>query len=377
MKPLVLHLLYRFDTGGLENGVVNLINRLDGYRHAVLAIDHCAPAFCERVQRADTEFISLRKPPGQTVKLLPRVVRELRRLQPAVVHSRNLAALELQPAAWWARVPVRLHGEHGRDTEDLHGLSRRHQWMRRLNRPFVQHWVALSGELESYLSERVGVPPERITRICNGVDTQRFQAPGRRQPIEGSPFNDPALFLFGTVGRMQPVKAQTLMVQAFIKALQSQPALRERARLVLIGDGPLRAQCAELLQSADMAHLAWLPGERRDVPQLLQGMDAFVLPSLGEGISNTILEAMATGLPVLAAAVGGNPELVQADHTGALVPAGDVAAFAGVMAAWAREPQTAQALGVAARLRAEQQFSLGTMVQTYDALYARALNPSN
>ena len=127
---------------------------------------------------------------------------------------------------------------------------------------------------------------------------------------------------------MQPVKHQTLLVQAFLRAIDRQPSLRERLRLVLIGDGPLRAQCLSLLEAAGAADLAWLPGERRDVPELMRGLDCFVLPSLAEGISNTILEAMASGLPVIATEVGGNADLVSHGKTGLIVPADDLEALA-------------------------------------------------
>ena len=151
------------------------------------------------------------------------------------------------------------------------------------------------------MQHQVGVPPRRITEICNGVDTDRFHpAPGGRARIAGCPFTDPSLWLAGTVGRMQTVKAQTLLARAFIRALQLEPALRERLRLVMVGDGPLRAEAQALLDAAGVGHLAWLPGERSDVPDVMRGLDGFVLPSLAEGISNTILEAMASGLPVIA-----------------------------------------------------------------------------
>ena len=374
--PLILHVVYRFDTGGLENGVVNLINRLDGYRHAVLALDRCEPSFCARVQRTDTEFLALNKPPGQSLKVAPAFLSALRRLKPAVVHTRNLAALEMQLPAWWDGRAARVHGEHGRDADDLAGLSKRHQWMRRVYKPFVQRYVALSGELEGYLRERVGVPASRIQRICNGVDTERFQPGSRRLALEGSPFNDPSLFVVGTVGRMQAVKAQTDLVEAFIAALQRQPELRARLRLALVGDGPLRAQCQQRLEAAGVADLAWLAGERRDVPAVMQGLDAFVLPSLAEGISNTILEAMASGLPVLATDVGGNAELVDAPRTGALVPAAQPSAMADTLLSWASDPAAVQAMGRAARHRAEGRFSLKAMVGAYDALYRGLLDRS-
>lgn len=367
--PLLLHVLYRFATGGLENGVVNLINRLPRYRHAVLALDHCDPKFCQRVERQDVEFISLRKPPGQTLKMAPRFLHELRRLKPDLVHTRNLAAMEMQAPSWWAGVHARVHSEHGWDADDLGGVSLRARWTRRAYRPFIHRYVALSGDLERYLLAKVGVPATRLQRICNGVDLQRFQALPDRQPLEGSPFNAPGLCVFGTVGRMQTVKAQPLLVQAFLQAIERAPELRDRLRLVLVGDGPLRAECEQLVAAAGAADLVWFAGERRDIPAVMLHLDAFVLPSLAEGISNTVLEAMACGRPVLATDVGGNSELVAAPETGTLVPAGDVAALAEQLGVWARAPQQRHEMGLASRRRVEQHFSIESMVGAYDALY--------
>ena len=169
LPPLIAHILYRFDTGGLENGLVNLLNRLPAgaYRHAVIALTEVTD-FRDRVRRDDVEYVALHKPPGQGLWLYPRMLSLLRRLQPRIVHTRNLAALEMQLPAVLARAPVRIHGEHGRDVDDLDGSSRKHQWMRRLYRPFVQQYVAVSGDLAQYLELRVGVPAQRIAHICNG-----------------------------------------------------------------------------------------------------------------------------------------------------------------------------------------------------------------
>ncbi|MCL4699663.1 MAG: glycosyltransferase, partial [Burkholderiaceae bacterium] len=104
----------------------------------------------------------------------------------------------------------------------------------------------------------------------------------------------------------------------------------------------------------------------------MRGLDAFVLPSVAEGLSNTLLEAMAPGLPVLATAVGGNAELVSARNTGLVVPPGDAAAMADGLARWATRPEAAKALGRAGRLRAVQRFSLQAMVDGYLALYRGA-----
>ena len=378
-RPLIVHLVYRFDTGGLENGVVNLINHLPtaAYRHAVVALTEVVPSFAARIRRDDVRFVSLHKPGGHGVKLYPRLLRLLHEWRPAIVHTRNLAALECQVPAALAGVPVRIHGEHGRDAHDPDGSVRRYQWLRRAYRPFVHRHVALSRELARYLEHKVGVPPQRIAQIYNGVDLSRFQrADGVRVAPPGCPFRDPELFVVGTVGRMQTVKAQPLLAQAFVRALQLQPALRERLRLVMVGDGPLRAEAQAVLDAAGVAHLAWLPGERADVPDVMRGLDCFALPSLAEGISNTILEAMACGLPVLATEVGGNAELVLTTgngRTGKLVPAGDVQALAAGLVDMAGERATAAAMGRAGRERVEQQFSLRSMVASYQSLYDRLL----
>jgi sugar transferase (PEP-CTERM/EpsH1 system associated) len=271
---------------------------------------------------------------------------------------------------------VRIHGEHGRDVGDLDGTRVRYQWMRRLYRPFVQHYVALSRDLASYLEHKVGVPQRRIAQIYNGVDIERFHPPlGARAPLPDSPFADASLFLVGTVGRMQTVKAQTMLARAFVRAIEQQPALRDRLRLVMVGDGPLRTEAQGLLDAAGAGDLAWLPGERADVPEVMRGLDCFVLPSLAEGISNTILEGMACGLPVLASDVGGNAELVVPGQTGELVPPEDVEAMAMGLVRLAADPARAFGMGRAGRARVEQSFSLPAMVAAYRSLYDRLLAP--
>lgn len=370
-RPLVLHVVHRFDTGGLENGLANLINHMpvQAYRHAVLALTEVTE-FRRRVQRDDVEFIALNKPPGQGFKMYPRLWHLLRRMRPAVVHTRNLGPLEMQVAAAAARVPVRIHGEHGREVDDLDGSNRHLQRVRRLYAPFVHRWVALSRDLEAYLVGRVGIAPARITQIYNGVDAQRF-TPTNAMPsaISACPFDPAQHWLVGTVGRMQAVKDQTRLARAFVRALELQPGLRGRARLVMVGDGPLRAGAQAVLDQAGLADLAWLPGERHDVADVMRGLHCFVLPSLAEGISNTILEAMSTGLPVIATRVGGNAELVDDGRTGTVVPAADVDAMARALVRCASDPARATTQGRAGRLEVERRFSMQAMVAAYQGLY--------
>ena len=374
-RPLVLHVMHRFATGGLENGVVNLINHMPGeaYRHAVLAMTDITD-FRDRVQRADVQFIALNKPPGHGVWQYRKLFKLFRQLRPAIVHSRNLSALEVQVPAWAAGVPVRVHGEHGRDVGDLDGSSVKYQRMRRLYRPFVQHYTAVSRDLTDYLQQKVYVPQAAVTQAYNGVDTTRFSpANSGTEPIRGCPFDPAHHWLAGTVGRMQTVKNQVMLAHAFVLALRAAPQLADRLRLVLVGDGPLRAQSVAILEAAGFSHLAWLPGERTDVEAVMRGLHAFALPSLAEGISNTILEAMASGLPVVATDVGGNGDLVQHGHTGFIVPAGSPQAMADQLVALASTPAKARQMGQAGCQRVKACFSMQAMVKAYQTVYDNQL----
>lgn len=373
-RPLIVHVVYRFDVGGLENGVVNLINTMprSAYRHAVVSLTGIT-GFHKRIIRDDVEFIALDKPGGHALWIYPQLFRLFRKLRPAIVHTRNLGALEAVVPAWAAGIHIRVHGEHGRDVGDLDGSRKKYQWLRRLYRPFVTEYVALSRDLESYLTARIGVPRDHVVQIYNGVDTVRFQPTGTRQPIADCPFTDPALWLFGTVGRMQTVKDQMTLARAFVRAIAIAPQLKARLRLIMVGDGPLRAQALAVLEQAGLTDLAWMPGERDDVPEILRGLDCFVLPSLAEGISNTILEAMATGLPIVATDVGGNGELIEAGVSGVLVPAADADAMAHAINFYARDRDQARSAGRAGRLHVERRFSLEAMVSQYQALYDRLL----
>lgn len=371
-RPLILHVVYRFAVGGLENGVVNLINRMpeDAFRHGIVSLTDVSEEFRGRVARKDVVYVALHKGPGHALRLYPRLYRLFRELKPAIVHTRNLAALEAVVPAWAAGVPARVHGEHGWGAQDLDGTKARYRRLRRLFSPFVHRYIALSQHLERYLTDAVGIGKERVLQIYNGVDTERFR-PAKEAPvaIEGYPFHDPGLWVVGTVGRLDTVKDQPTLARAFVRALERSPSARARLRLALVGDGPLREATRRILEEAGVAHLAWMPGERSDVAELLRGFHCFALPSLAEGISNTILEAMASGLPVIATRVGGNGELVADGMTGRLVPPGDPEALASRILDYFHHPEVARRHGTAGRSRVVRQFSLAQMVARYQEVY--------
>jgi sugar transferase (PEP-CTERM/EpsH1 system associated) len=371
-RPLIAHVVYRFDTGGLENGVVNLINKLpaDRYDHAVIALTEVTD-FRHRITRERVSFHSLQKPAGHGLAIYRQLLALFRSLAPSIVHTRNLAAMEAQLPAALARIPVRIHGEHGWDVQDVAGGRRSHHLQRRLFNPLVHRYVALSGEIRRYLEDRIAVPADRVAQICNGVDTARFTPRDRRVARTGpiaERFADDGLFVIGTVGRLAPVKHQALLVEAFVGACRRAPEAAKSMRLVIVGDGPNRAGIERQVAASGMAGHIWTAGARDDVPALLAGLDLFVLPSLTEGISNTILEAMASGVPVVATRVGGNAELV-AEGFGTLVASGDADAMADAILAYATDRERAKSEGADARARAVTQFSIDTMIARYAELY--------
>lgn len=372
--PLVAHVIYSLGVGGLENGLVNLINNMprDRYRHAIVCL-HGFTDFAKRIQDSDVPIYSLDKKPGKDLGLYVRLGRLLRQLKPDIVHTRNLTALEGQLVAAITVPARRVHGEHGREI-DVAGLNIKYNLLRRMIRPFVHRYITVSRDLEQWLVAQIGVEPSRIRQIYNGVDSQKFR-PWRKEdpaPPWQAQFAHDQQVIIGTVGRMAAIKDHLTLVRAFVMLIQQHPHLRETARLVIVGDGPCRENCEQLLAQAGLSDCACLMGERDDVAELMRAMDIFVLPSRGEGISNTILEAMATGLPVLATQVGGNPELVHASVTGRLVPADTPQAMAQALFDYVNDAQLRASHGNAGRTIIERQYSLPAMVsaymQTYDAV---------
>ena len=363
----IVHVMYSFAVGGLENVIVQLINRLpaDQFEHVVLSLTSISD-FKNRITQPGVRFIELHKQPGHAVPLYPRIFRLLRSLTPDVVHTCNLAALEITPLAWLARVPVRVHAEHGWDAHDPQGSKPRYQRLRRLYKPFVSHYVSVSKDLDDYLARAIGVPACRRSLIENGVDTDTF-APrfGEAVPVPGCPFVPGRHWLVGTVGRLQTVKNQPLLARAFVRLLREHPQMAERARLVIVGAGPLRTEIESILEKGGASHLAWLPGARDDIPAVLRMLDCFVLPSDTEGTSCTLQEAMSCGLPCIATAVGGTPELLAYGRAGVLVHPGNVGELVNALEHCFSNPDVAWELGRVAREVAVSSFGMAGMVRQY------------
>ncbi|MEO1201367.1 MAG: TIGR03088 family PEP-CTERM/XrtA system glycosyltransferase [Pseudomonadota bacterium] len=377
-RPTVVHIIFRFDYGGLENGVVNILRGLvdDDVQHIVVALTE-ATAFADRLPEG-IALHSIGKRPGKDPAAYFRLFRLLRRLKPSVVHTRNMGTIDCALIAFLARVPVRIHGEHGWDIFDPDGTNPKYRRVRRVLAPLIHKFVTVSDDLGDWLIDTVGIRSSKVQRLRNGVDVRRFH-PVSEDRCDRLPaaIGKPGNVVVGSVTRFSAIKDPLNLVRAFSRLATAQAAPGGSAVLVMIGAGELHADAVAAVEATGVAELSWLPGARDDVPELMRAMDVFVLGSLKEGISNTILEAMASGLPVVACETGGNHELVADGVNGCLVPPGDSEALASAIGRYVDDASLRREHGNASRDRAENEFSIDAMIERYRNLYnwaiARAL----
>jgi glycosyltransferase involved in cell wall biosynthesis len=175
--------------------------------------------------------------------------------------------------------------------------------------------------------------------------------------------------VIGTVGRVQDVKNHAGLIDAFVILLEMLPAKRAQLRLAIVGDGPLMPAIKEKITSAGIADLVWLPGSRTDIAEVLRTFSVFALSSIAEGTPGSALEAMATGLPVVATRVGGVPEVVGENVTGMLVPARDPTILAAALARYVEQPALAAQHGAAGLERVTKKYSMAAMLAGYTRMY--------
>jgi L-malate glycosyltransferase len=356
----VMHLVYSLRPGGMEFGVVKLVNGLDR-RRVKSSICSTKPAtILKQLVAADVAQFELNRRDGNDPNLVLQLYRLFRREQPDIVHTHAWGTLiEGLVAARLARVPIVIHGEHG-----TLQLKRHQRWMQRAAWSRVDRVLSVSTRLAERMAAETSFTPERITTIRNGVDLGRFTSVDRLAARQSVGIATNAVVI-GTVGRLVPVKDQASLLQA--AAILRQRGLSPT--VVLAGDGPLREQLLQQAESLGLAQSVRFLGHRADVETVLAALDVFVLSSVSEGLSNTILEAMAARLPVVATRVGGADELVLDGTSGLLVPSKSPQQLADALEQLLRDPVRRRAMGDAGRARVESSFDLNGMILQYEALY--------
>jgi sugar transferase (PEP-CTERM/EpsH1 system associated) len=383
MSPTkILHVVHSLDVGGLENGLVNLINHLDSgrFEHSICCLTRSGE-FAERITSARIKILELNLPIGQFRFPLFRLIRLFREISPHIVHSRGWATVDATFAARFAGGAAIVHGEHGRDLADKAGDNWKRNQIRRLVGLNVNRYIVVCEFFRSWLAQSCRVPHRKIVHIPNGVDAATFYPKGgSRGDLDGISENvwreslgiASDAVIVGSVGRLDPVKDFPTLLKGFAEIKRGFP----RTILAIVGDGPLRENLVAIANDHGLAgSVKWL-GQRRDIPALLRRFDLFVQTSAFEGMSNTILEAMATGLPIVTTDTGGNSELVKKDQNGSLIPVGDVSALIGAVGAYLRNPALRTEHGIESRRRVERDFDLSLMAVRYAELYESVSVPN-
>lgn len=360
--PRVLQVVLRLDPGGTERLVVEIVRRLHPRIPMAVCCLDAAGAWADRVTDAGVPLQVVGRAPGFSPSVARRIAALARDTGASVLHCHHYSPYVYgRLAALMTPGVGAVYTEHGRLSDRPPSFKRR--LVNRVLMAGARDLYAVSHDLRGHLL-REGVP-RRMQVIWNGIDPQVApDAPARaagRAALGASPGD----WIVGAVARLDPVKGLPTLVEAVALAARTCPALR----LVIVGEGPERSSVEAAIHRHGAAARVRLLGHRDDVRTLLPGLDAFANASTSEGISLTLLEAMAAELPIVATAVGGTPEVVVDGETGRLAPARDPAAFAAALVEMAAEPSRAQARGRAGRRRLLAHFTIDEMVRRYEAVY--------
>lgn len=355
----LVHVVYSLHIGGLERVLVNCVNRLpSNIEHHIVCLTDYSDSFSNLLPD-NTKLYRLGKKSGKDFSVYKRFFKLLKSIKPDVVHTYNLATNELQFIAWLARVPVRIHAEHGRDIYDPEGKVTKYRVLRKCLVHFTSKVVAVSGELYSWLKDDLALPKKKVVLIRNGINTEFFVPSSK--PREA--------FNIGHVGRLSPIKNQRLLLQGYALACENDEAFAHSTSLTIVGDGESADELKTLSESLCITENVNFAGAQMDVLKFYQSFDCFVMTSTAEGIPMTLLEAMSCGVAAAVTPVGGMPEVVN-DEVGYLFATSNKEESVAntLLALWRNKGKTAS-LGVNARKRIEQLFSEQAMVNQYQELY--------
>ncbi len=348
----VAHVVASFDVGGLQKGVVSIVNNSRACQHLVIS---CGPGMgmASRLDRGDAESLGLAS--GQRGSVAEALADRLRSFGADVLHTRNWPTLV---DGWRARrragTRSHVHGYHGRDASAAAGFGIKRRLVGRFLSRRLDGVVTLTDHMaREYLAE-FGAPRGGLRVIANGVELP--------DPVSHARDAD-APFTTLAVGRLDKVKDHESLICAFARMANRGSG----DRLRIVGDGPEREALGRVCECEGVAANVELLGLVEDPSAAYFEADAFVQSSIYEGMSNTLAEAMAAGLPCVATRVGGNPDVL--GDVGVLYEPGDVEALSRNLEQLKEDPEGATRLGRASRARAERCFGMDRMVQAYDELY--------
>jgi sugar transferase (PEP-CTERM/EpsH1 system associated) len=357
------------DIGGLERGLINQIREglALGERISVICLERFG-VLAPKLEAMLVPVFCLDKQPGIRLGLIRRLRRVFGEIAPDVVHSHQIGGLLYAgPAARRARVPLVVHTEHGKEN---YAGSWRRRWLGRWSGRYAARFFCLSEDLAAAVRQSRIVSPDKIAVIRNGIDTRRFRPTGRGPALRralGIPDHAPVV---GTVARLTEVKRQDVLLRGFAKLRESLPG----AHLLVVGDGPLAGTLRQLGTELGIDSNAHFVGEQAVPEAYYEVMDVFALTSRSEGMPQTIMEAFAAGVPVVASRVGGIPEMVENGRSGILFESGDETGLAGALGTVLGNTELAARIREAAKDRVEEKFHVRRMAAEYHDHFLRELS---
>ncbi|MCK4622637.1 MAG: GT4 family glycosyltransferase PelF [Desulfuromonadales bacterium] len=359
----VLHLIQGLEIGGLEIMAENLVKGLDPsiYRPSICCFDSMG-VLAEDLGAKGIDIHLLKRNPGVDYYYPFRLARLLRANQTDILHLHNPTAFFYGTLAGKiANTPKIIYTEHGRDFS----ASFKVKISNRILAKMVDRIVVVADHGKKYLVEQEGVNGEKIERIYNGIDHERFGVSQKTEVVRrnlGLVNDQPVL---GIVARLDPIKNHSCLIKAMKMVVKEQPT----AILLVVGDGQQRSELENLTQILSLQNNVRFLGTRSDIPELLSALNVFVLPSFSEGLSLTLVEACASGIPIVATDVGGNKEVVLHDQNGLLVPSDHPEALGRAILRVLADGDKAQTMGKRGRQIFEESFTLKAMVKKYENLY--------
>lgn len=365
-RARVLQIVLSLHPGGTERLVVELAKRLHDRIPAMVCCLDEKGTWSAELDACGIPVRALGRPQGFRPSLGRRIAGLIDEHGATVIHAHHYSPFVYGALARLRRPSCRLvFTEHGRLSDAPPSAKRRlANWMLRAMPDKV---FCVSDNLRQHVAAE-GFGTSAVGVIYNGIDVGPLPAADTRARLRGALGLTADTFLVGTIARLDPVKDLETMLRAL-----AHPRLLSRApTLIVVGDGPERAALEALASALGLAGRVHFAGHRDDAREWLAACDAYANSSISEGVSLTILEAMAASLPIVATAVGGTPEVVN-DTCGRLVPARDPGAIAEALSALIDAPPLRAALGSAARQRVEAEFTLDRMVREYRDVYERLL----
>ncbi len=368
-KCKIIHIVPSLETGGMENGVVNLVNNLDPLLFSFSICCLKKEGSLKGRLKKDIAVHCLNKQKGISLFTFLKLTKIIRQEKADIVHTHGWGGGALYGiiSAKLSGTPIIINGEHGTlfDQTKIRRIAQKFlSW-------FIDVIITVSDDLKQDLINKMGINQKKIQTIINGVDTVKFRPDESLRTQKRIELGLKDEILIGTVGRLVPVKDYQTLIKAAAQIMGEKG--RDKISLVLIGDGSCRKELENTAKALNIEDKVHFLGEKDDVPSWLNAMDIFVLSSLDEGLSNTILEAMAVGKAVVATRVGGNSEIIRDKETGLLSPVGDVETLAGILTDLIENPLKIAGLGANARKSTENEFSLQFMVKNYEQVYKRCL----